>query len=78
MQQILHQIVFKCTLNIRVQSFLSKECFPYEEANKINNFYLMTPNYGGHVGFLSSFSNTKNNWLEYKITQFIKEKIDLN
>ena len=73
------KIKIPCLLiNSLDDSFLSKECFPYEEANKINNFYLMTPNYGGHVGFLSSFSNTKNNWLEYKITQFIKEKIDLN
>ena len=65
-------------INSLDDSFLSKECFPYEEAKKLNNFYLITPNYGGHVGFLSSFSSTQNNWLEYKITQFIKEKIDLD
>ncbi len=65
-------------INSLDDSFLSKECFPYEEAEKLNNFYLITPNYGGHVGFLSSFSSTQNNWLEYKITQFIKEKIDLD
>ena len=26
MKQTLNQILFKCTLNIRVQSFLAKEC----------------------------------------------------
>ncbi|CAM1368405.1 YheT family hydrolase [Tenacibaculum xiamenense] len=64
-------------INSLDDSFLSKECYPYEEAEKVDNFYLITPNYGGHVGFLSSFTKTENNWLEQKMVQFIKEKIDL-
>lgn len=64
-------------INALDDSFLSKECYPYEEAEKISSFYLLTPNYGGHVGFLSSFSNAENTWLEEKISTFIKEKIVL-
>ncbi|SEB49996.1 hypothetical protein SAMN04489761_1066 [Tenacibaculum sp. MAR_2009_124] len=64
-------------INSLDDSFLSKECYPFEEAEKVDNFYLITPDYGGHVGFLSSFSKTQNNWLEQKMVQFIKEKINL-
>ncbi len=64
-------------INSLDDSFLSKECYPYDEAEKVANFYLITPNYGGHVGFLSSFTKTQNNWLEKKMVQFIKEKMNL-
>ncbi len=62
-------------INALDDSFLSKECYPIKEAKNMKNFYLMTPNYGGHVGFMSSFIHTENNWLEKNITQFIKETI---
>lgn len=64
-------------INSLDDSFLTKECYPYREAENSNNFYLLTPNYGGHVGFLSSFTNTHNYWLEHKIISFINEKISL-
>ena len=64
-------------INALDDSFLSKECFPYDEARNIANFYLLTPDYGGHVGFLSSFSNAENTWLEEKIIHFIKDKVEL-
>ena len=40
-------------LNALNDSFLSKDCFPYEEAKKNSFLYLETPQWGGHVGFIS-------------------------
>jgi predicted alpha/beta-fold hydrolase len=40
-------------LNALNDSFLSKDCFPYEEAKKNSSLYLETPQWGGHVGFIS-------------------------
>jgi predicted alpha/beta-fold hydrolase len=40
-------------LNALNDSFLSKDCFPYEEAKKNSSLYLETPQFGGHVGFIS-------------------------
>ena len=38
-------------LNAKNDSFLSKDCFPTEEAEQNKNLYLEIPKYGGHVGF---------------------------
>lgn len=40
-------------LNALNDSFLSKDCFPYKEAKKNSSLYLETPQWGGHVGFIS-------------------------
>lgn len=65
-------------INSLDDSFLSEACFPYQEAKNMDNFYLLTPKYGGHVGFIPSFNPTENNWLEKKISSFIKEKITIH
>lgn len=64
-------------INALDDSFLSEECFPIKEAKNLTNFYLSTPKYGGHVGFLSSFFNDKNKWIEHKITNFIQQQIGI-
>ncbi|CAM1340734.1 Alpha/beta hydrolase [Tenacibaculum aestuarii] len=64
-------------INALDDSFLSKECYPTKEAKNMKNFHLLTPNYGGHVGFISSFTNTENDWLEKRISQFIEETIGI-
>lgn len=64
-------------INSLDDSFLSKECYPFKEAENSANFYLLTPNYGGHVGFTSSFNNNENKWVEKKITEFIQENIGI-
>ena len=64
-------------INALNDSFLSKECYPVKEAKNMDNFYLSTPNYGGHVGFISSFTHTENDWLEKSIAQFIEETIGI-
>lgn len=62
-------------INSLDDSFLSDACYPRQEAARQDNFYLLTPNYGGHVGFLSSFSQHNNDWLESRILKFIHERI---
>ncbi|WP_298509485.1 alpha/beta fold hydrolase [uncultured Kordia sp.] len=41
-------------INAKNDSFLSKSCFPIEEAEQHENFYLEIPKYGGHVGFYNT------------------------
>lgn len=61
-------------INSLDDSFLSKECYPFKEAENSSKFHLLTPNYGGHVGFISSFSDVEK-WIEKNITHFIIENI---
>ncbi len=53
--------------------FLSKECYPYEEAGDSDVFHLETTKYGGHVGFISGFISQDNRWLENRMIQFLKD-----
>jgi len=54
-------------------SFLSKSCYPFQEAKENNHFYLLTPKFGGHVGFYAGFRKKKNYWLEKEIVAFIRK-----
>jgi predicted alpha/beta-fold hydrolase len=65
-------------INAKDDTFLSKECYPFEEAKKSEFFHLEIPNYGGHVGFMSSFKPSENRWLENRILTFIKENIQID
>lgn len=50
--QFIPHINRPCLLvNAQDDTFLSKECFPYDMAEEMDNFFLETPRYGGHVGF---------------------------
>ena len=64
-------------INAKNDSFLSKECYPIQEARESENFYLLMPNHGGHVGFISNFTS-ENNWLENQIVNFINEKLNIS
>ncbi|MDY0779614.1 YheT family hydrolase [Tenacibaculum sp. IB213877] len=64
-------------INALDDSFLSEKCFPTKFAENMDNFYLMMPKYGGHVGFISSFTG-ENRWLENKIVHFIKEYLNIH
>ena len=55
-------------INAEDDPFLSKSCFPINEAKKSKCFHLMTPRYGGHVGFISKGDFY---WSEYEILNFI-------
>lgn len=52
--------------------FLAEECYPIEEAKASKYFFLEATKYGGHVGFMQSFKQSENNWLENRIINFIK------
>ena len=65
-------------INAKDDSFLSNECFPFQEAHDSEHFFFEGPNYGGHVGFMTSFKPTENTWLEHRIARFIKENIQIN
>ena len=65
-------------INAKDDSFLSKECFPLEEAQNSDYFHFMETNYGGHVGFTSSFNISENRWLESQIIKFINQKVLAN
>ena len=62
---------------ISKDSFLSKECYPFDEAHNSEYFFFEAPNYGGHVGFMSSFKPSENRWLEKRMHQFIEKEINL-
>jgi uncharacterized protein len=70
-KQFLHNIKIPSLLiNALDDPFLSASCYPYEEAESNPYFNLMTPKYGGHVGFVSS--NQEYYWVERQILAFIE------
>ncbi|PQJ80854.1 YheT family hydrolase [Polaribacter porphyrae] len=65
-------------INAKDDSFLSKECYPYNEAENSEFFFFEETKYGGHVGFMTSFKPKENTWLEHRIERFIKENIQID
>lgn len=65
-------------INAKDDTFLSRECFPYEEAENSDFFFFEETKYGGHVGFMTSFFPNENQWLEHRIARFIKENIEID
>lgn len=64
-------------INAKDDTFLSNECYPFDEAHNSTFFHLEAPNYGGHVGFITSFNSKENTWLEERIARFIKQNIQI-
>lgn len=72
-KQFLAQIsIAALMINAQDDTFLTKECFPYEVAEEKDNFYLMAPKYGGHCGFAQIKKGML--WSEIVITDFILDK----
>tara|TARA_R110002126_G_scaffold289578_3_gene444822 strand:- start:21984 stop:22964 length:981 start_codon:yes stop_codon:yes gene_type:complete len=65
-------------INAKDDTFLSTECYPYDEAEDSEFFFFEETKYGGHVGFMTSFKPDENRWLEYRIARFIKENIQID
>ena len=63
-------------ISAKDDTFLSESCYPYKEAEASENFYLITPEFGGHVGFLSAFKS-KNDWMENQIMKFIQQQLNI-
>ena len=51
-------------------SFLSNTSYPYAHAERNPNLYLLTPKYGGHVGFFQSNSEGYY-WSEERVIEFV-------
>ena len=65
-------------INAKDDTFLANECYPFDEAHNSDYFFLEAPNYGGHVGFMTSFKPSENRWLEHRIERFIKQNIKID
>ncbi len=57
-------------VNAQDDSFLSDQCFPFDLAEKMPNFFLETPRFGGHVGFVS-FNGNNVYWSEKRTLEFV-------
>jgi predicted alpha/beta-fold hydrolase len=55
-------------------TFISKNCYPYEVAEKNKNIFLELPNYGGHCGFIRRFFE-KSGWMEERALAFLENEI---
>lgn len=58
-------------VNAKDDPFLTKECFPIEEAHRNRNIFLEIPKTGGHVGFVS-FNSNRLYWSEERAHDFFK------
>lgn len=58
-------------INAGDDTFLSKECYPYNQARKMKQFFLEVPRWGGHVGFCPS-NGSKTYWSEKRALEFLK------
>ncbi|MCB0338143.1 MAG: alpha/beta fold hydrolase [Bdellovibrionales bacterium] len=57
-------------INALNDPFLSSTCFPVREAKQSKFVFLETPNYGGHVGFVS-WNRDKNSFAEMRALEFL-------
>ena len=72
-KQFLHQIrTPTLVINSLDDPFLSKSCYPYNEARENEYLHLMTPKFGGHVGFFSP--KRKYLWHEKQILNFFETR----
>ncbi|MEL6670486.1 MAG: hypothetical protein AAFP08_16055, partial [Bacteroidota bacterium] len=62
-------------VNAQNDTFLSQECFPFDEARSMENFWLETPEKGGHVGFGGPKGEAY--WSEQRALQFFEQTVGL-
>ena len=63
-----HLTVPTLLINALDDSFLTPKAFPYDIAENHNHLYLITPRYGGHVGFSSR--GVSSYWNEIQVLDF--------
>lgn len=59
-------------INALDDPFLSPSCYPYAEADNNPNFFLETPQTGGHVGFVA-FNRDGEYWSESRAAAFLSQ-----
>ena len=52
-------------------SFLSPECFCYDEAENNENLFMETPDQGGHCGFM--LAGSEFSWAELRALRFVMD-----
>jgi hypothetical protein len=57
-------------LNALDDPFLTRECFPFEEANQSHCLFLESPASGGHLGFID-LSHGFHRWHERRVIEFL-------
>lgn len=62
-------------INSLDDSFLSKSCYPFNEAKDHSYLNFETPKYGGHVGFNTSYFGKDLFWSENRILNYINHII---
>lgn len=60
-------------INAKDDPFLPIESYPYTQVEKNKNVQMLTPKYGGHVGFVQK--NKKHYWSEKTIGDYLEEHI---
>jgi len=60
-------------INALDDSFLAAGCYPFEEARNNPQFHLVTPQFGGHVGFTQNWLLKDDMWHEHQVITFFKE-----
>ena len=60
-------------VNAKNDPFLSRECYPIEEAETNPSFFLEMPKSGGHVGFIA-FNNRGEYWFESRVVSFLNNQ----
>lgn len=63
-------------INALDDPFLPEECYPYKEVGNNPNIELLTPAYGGHVGFV--LRGQKYFWIEQRIASFLNKKSEFH
>ena len=72
-KQFLSQVAIPSLLiNAKDDSFLSESSYPYQEAEMNSNFYLSTPDFGGHCGFVQ-FDTEGAYWSENQAVEFVNQ-----
>ena len=61
-------------INALNDTFISKQCFPYDEADNNPKLFLEINNFGGHCGFIRGFFE-KDWWMEERALAFIEEHV---
>ena len=61
-------------INALNDPFLGKNSYPTNEAENSEYFYLETPDYGGHVGFIKSLKMNGELWNEKRAIEFLKDQ----
>jgi len=69
-QYIEHIRVPTLMVSAKNDPFLTPECFPYELVKHNSRLTLETPDFGGHVGFMS-FNKNKRYWSEQRAIEYL-------